>query len=219
MKKTILTACSAMLVLIACNSSETKENKNDSASTTVSTTESKTDEAWVPVDTAVINKAMMDYGTPGKMHEMLASWNGTWNGETTYWEYEGAAPKQSTGTAVNTMLFGKYQYSKHSGNMGGMPFEGIGTTGYDNATKQFVSSWIDNWSSGIMYMTGTWDEATKTMTMTGTCPDIVRPGKECNIKEVFTIIDDNTQNMVMYSPDPKTGKEYKMMEIKMSRKK
>lgn len=29
--------------------------------------------------------AMMDYGTPGEMHKMLSSWNGTWNVETTIW--------------------------------------------------------------------------------------------------------------------------------------
>jgi hypothetical protein len=49
-------------------------------------------------------------------------------------------------------------------------------------------------------------------------PDICRPGKMCSMKETFTIIDDNTQKMEMYGPDPKTGKEYKMMEINLSRK-
>ena len=218
MKKTILTASAAMFMLIACNSGETKESKNDT--TSVTTTESKSAEAWVPVDSATRMKAMMEYGTPGKMHELLASWNGTWTGETTFWETEGAPPQTSTSTVVNTMIMdGKYQSSKHTGNMMGMPFEGMSITGYDNATKQFVSTWIDNWSSGIMNMSGNWDESTKTMTLTGTMPDITRPGKECSLREVFTIIDDNTQNMVMYGPDANTGKEMKIMEMKMSRKK
>jgi hypothetical protein len=43
-------------------------------------------------------------------------------------------------------------------------------------------------------------------------------GKECDIRETFGIIDDNTQVMEMYGPDLKTGKEYKNMEIKFSRK-
>lgn len=220
MKKVTLAICAATLLLVACNSSETKDNKNDSTSTSATTTDEKKDEAWVPVDSATMMKAMMDYGTPGPMHKMLASWNGTWTGETTFWEYEGAAPKQSTGTAVNTMILGgKYQSSKHTGNMMGMPFEGHGITGYDNATKQFVSTWVDSWSTGIMNMTGTWDEATKTLTLTGTMPDITRPGKECSLRETITVVDDNSQNFVMYGPDPKTGKEMKMMEIKMTRKK
>ena len=163
---------------------------------------------------------MMDYGTPGKMHALLASWNGTWNGDMTMWWYEGGAPEKATGTAVNSMILGgRYQSSKHTSNMMGMPFEGMSTTAYDNATKQFVSTWIDNMGTGIMMMTGPWDEATKTLTLTGTMPDLCRPGKQCTLREVFKIIDDNTQHMEMYGPDAKTGKEFKTMEIHLTRKK
>jgi uncharacterized lipoprotein NlpE involved in copper resistance len=214
MKKIILTACSAILLLTACNN----ESKTD-APATGEATETKKEEAWVPVDSATMMKAMMEYGTLGKMHEMMASWDGTWIGETTMWEYEGADPQKSTGTAVNSMILGgRYQSAKHSGYMLGMPFVGMSTMGYDNATKQFTSTWVDSWSTGIMTMAGPWDEATKTLTLSGTMPDICRPGKMCSMKETFTIIDDNTQKMEMYGPDPKTGKEYKMMEINLSRK-
>ena len=68
-------------------------------------------------------------------------------------------------------------------------------------------------------MTGGWDDTSKTLTLTGTMPDLDRPGKECDMKEVFKVIDDNTQHMEMYGPDPKTGKEFKMMEIHSTRKK
>jgi hypothetical protein len=221
MKKVILSACSAALFLIACNGSgESNENKKDSAATTSATTEVKQDEAWVPVDSAVMMKAMMDYGTPGDMQKMLAASNGTWNSDITMWDHEGAAPQKSISTAVNSMIMdGRYQLSKHSGNMMGMPFEGQSITGYDNALKKFVSTWIDNMGTGIMMMEGNWDAASKTLTMTGTMPDITRPGKQCSIKEVFTMTDDNTQKMEMYGPDPKTGKEHKMMEINLTRKK
>ncbi len=216
MKKIILTACTAILLLTACNN----ESKTDPAPASEGTSETKNEEAWVPVDSATMMKAMMDYGTLGKMHEMMASWNGTWNEETIWWEYDGAAPQTSMGTTVNSMILGgRYQSSKHSSTMMGMPFEGISTLAYDNATKQFSSTWVDTWSTGIMTMAGPWDEATKTGTLNGIMPDICRPGKTCAMKQVFTIVDDNTQNMVMYGPDPKTGKEYKMMEIKSTRKK
>lgn len=118
------------------------------------------------------------------------------------------------------MIFGgRYQSTTHKGNMMGMPFEGMSITGYDNATKKFVSTWVDSWSTGIMNMSGDWNAGTKTLTMTGTMPDICRPGKMCSLKEVITVVDDNTQKMEMYGPDNKTGKEFKMMEINMSRKK
>lgn len=211
MKKTLLLICTASSLLLACNN-EKVESETSSPP--------KAEEAWVPVDSATMMKNMMEYGTPGPMHAMMASWDGTWKAETTFWEQEGAAPQTSTGTAVNTTIMdGKYQISTHTGNMMGMPFEGRGTMAYDNATKKFTSTWIDNWSTGIMNMTGTWDEASKTLTLKGSMPDINRPGKECSMKESFKIVDENTQLMEMYGPDPQTGKEYKMMEMKMTRSK
>jgi hypothetical protein len=223
MKRIALIICSATLLLAGCNGSgDTKENKTDSSSNTMSavTTDTKKEDAWVPVDSATMMKAMMDYGTPGEMQKMLAASTGTWNGDITMWDHVGAPALKSTGTAVNSMIMGgRYQMSKHTGNMMGMPFEGQSITGYDNAKKKFVSTWIDNFGTGIMMMEGNWDAATKTMTMSGSMPDICRPGKECSMKEIFTMVDDNTQKMEMYSPDPKTGKEFKMMEMIMTRKK
>ncbi|HVF81781.1 MAG TPA: DUF1579 family protein, partial [Flavisolibacter sp.] len=96
-------------------------------------------------------------------------------------------------------------------------FKGTSTTGYDNAKKVFFSNWMDNMSTGIMNMEGTWDEAAKAINFKGKmiCP---ANGKECEMREVYKIIDDNTQVMEMYGPDMKTGKEYKSMEIKFTKK-
>jgi hypothetical protein len=44
-------------------------------------------------------------------------------------------------------------------------------------------------------------------------------GKECDMREVYKIVDDNNRIMEMYGPDMKTGKEYKNMEIKFTRAK
>jgi hypothetical protein len=99
----------------------------------------------------------------------------------------------------------------------GMPFTGMSITGYDNYKKKYVSAWIDNMGSGIMHMEGPWDEASKSMTLTGSMLDPAT-GKECKMREVFKIVDDNNQVMEMYGPDPKTGVEYKTMEIKFTRK-
>lgn len=217
MKRIISMTCLATLIFASCTN-ENKTGEKTSAEATTDATQSPKEEAWVPVDSAIMMKNMMEYGTTGPMHQLLASWSGTWKGETTMWDYEGAAPQKSTGTAVNAMIFGgKYQTSTHTGDMMGMPFEGRTIMAYDNALKKFTSAWIDTWSTGIMNFTGSWDESSKKLTMTGTYPDIHRPGKECTMREVITVIDDNNQKMEMYGPDFKTGKEYKMFEIAMKR--
>lgn len=218
MKQTALLIFVASLLLFSCNNAS--EDKSKTYSTGTTKPDVKKDEAWVPIDSATMMKAMLDYSKVGKMQEMLASWNGTWNTESTIWMSEGDAPVKSTGTTVNSMILGgRYQSGKNTGNMMGMPFEGMSTVGYDNASKQFISTWIDNMGTGMMIMKGPWDESTKTMTLSGTMTDICRPGKECSFKEVFTVVDNNTQKMVMYGPDPKTGKEFKTMELTFTRKK
>jgi hypothetical protein len=161
-------------------------------------------------------KAWMDYMTPGKFHQMFAKADGDWTVETTMWMEPGAPPAKSTGSAVNKMILGgRYQESKHTGNMMGMPFEGISILGYDNAKKEFVNTWIDNMGTGIMTMTGKWDESSRTINFTGSSVDPAT-GKEMKIREVFKLVDDDHQTMEMFMTAD--GKEFKSMEVKFTRK-
>ncbi|MEI9911314.1 MAG: DUF1579 domain-containing protein [Bacteroidota bacterium] len=219
MKHKILVVCCAAIVLFSCNS-ETKDAKTENIDTTaVKADDVKKEEAWVAVDSATEMKAWMEYATPGEPHKALASSNGTWVGEVTSWMKKDAPPVTSTSTMTNRMAMdGRYQLSDFKGSFMGMPFNGMSITGYDNAKKKFVSTWIDNMGTGLMNMEGTWDEATKSMNMTGKMTNPAN-GKECQMREVFKMVDENTQLMEMYGPDSQTGKEYKTMEIKLTRKK
>jgi hypothetical protein len=114
------------------------------------------------------------------------------------------------------ILGGRYQESTNTGSFNGMPFEGISTVGYDNAKKKYVSTWVDNMGTGIMYLEGTWNNATRMGVFTGTAIDPMT-GKECNIRQTLKIIDENTQEMEMF--DNKMGKETKTMHIKLMRNK
>ena len=161
-------------------------------------------------------KAWMDYMTPGPVHEMIAKSNGDWTEEITFWMAPDAPPTKTTATATNKMILGgRYQYSSVTGDMMGMPFEGVSILGYDNAKKIFQSTWLDNFGTGITNMTGTWDQATNTVNFTGTSMDPMT-GKDMNIRQTFKIIDDNNQIMEMFTT--MDGKEMKTMEIKMTRK-
>ena len=165
---------------------------------------------------AAEQKAWNDYMTPGDVHQMLAKSNGEWNEEMTMWMEPGAEPVKSTATAVNKMILGgRYQHSTHTGTVMGAPFEGIAITGYDNAKKMLVSTWIDNMGTGIMYSEGKWNDASKSAEFTGTAIDPVS-GKELKIRQIMKTIDDDTEMMEMYTT--RDGKEFKSMEIKMTRK-
>lgn len=216
MKRFALIFSAATLLLLACNSDKkTEEGKMDEK-----TTEAKMDgkEKIEMPDSATMMKNWQEYMTPGDMHKMMATWDGTWNGDLTMWMEPGAQETKSTATAVNKMLMnGLYQESTHSGEMMGMPFNGRSTVGYDNHEKQFVSTWIDNMGSGMMVMKGPWDEATKTMTLKGKMVDPASKG-EMTVRETFKIIDENTQEMEMFVTMP-DGSEFKNMNIKFTRKK
>ena len=215
--KLLATAFCAAAFLFACNSQDQAADEPKVASAT--SKEKTTSEAWVPVDSATAEKAWMEYMTPGESHKMLAKADGQWTGEMKMWFAPNTPAATSTTTGTNKMIMGgRYQVSTYKGDFMGMPFEGISTTGYDNAKKVFINTWMDNMGTGIMNMEGTWDEATKSINFKGKmiCP---ANGKECDVRETYKIVDDNTHVMEMYGPDMQTGKEYKNMEIKFTRKK
>lgn len=220
MKHFTLTICSAAVLLFSCNNDGEKKDaakKDSTATTTEQTTAKEVAPAPMP-DSATMMKNWMAYMTPGNMHKLMASWDGTWDGDMTMWQAPGAPPQTTKGTAVNKMIMGgRYQLSDHKSMMMGQPFDGMSILAYDNNEKKFKSTWIDNMGTGIMSMDGPWDEATKTLKLKGKCLDPMM-GKEVELREDFKVIDDKTQLMEMYSTGP-DGKEFKMMEIKLTKKK
>ena len=161
-------------------------------------------------------KAWMAYMTPGTVHQMVAKSDGDWKADVSMWMAPGAPATKSTATCTNKMILGgRYQETKYTGTMMGMPFEGRGLLAYDNAKKVFISTWVDNMGTGLMTLEGPWDDNTKSINFTGKSVDPTT-GKDMNIREVFKWIDDNNQQMEMYMQ--MNGQEVKTMEIKLARK-
>lgn len=164
-------------------------------------------------------QACMLAGTPGKMHEHLAKDVGVWQGKNTMWMGPGSEPVKSECTAtVTSIMDGRFVKCEISGDMPGMgPFNGFGIHGYDNVTQRFVSTWIDNCGTGIMNGTGELSPDGKVMTWnyTYTCPITKKPTV---MREVETATGPNSKKFEIFGTDPKSGKEYKMMEIEYTRK-
>ena len=132
------------------------------------------------------------------------------------WMAPGQPPAESTGTADTRSLLGdRYvQTSVTSTMMGGKPFTGIGTTGFDNATKKFVGTWIDSMSTGVMRTEGKVDASGKVFTtqMVGTDPVT---GKETRTRIISKWESDD--KIVEEFFERKNGKEVKTMEITYTR--
>lgn len=162
-------------------------------------------------------KAWQEYMTPGDVHKMVASWDGIWKTETKMWMAPGAEPTTAAGTCTYQMVLGgRYQQTSFNSDFMGMPFEGLGTLAYDNAKQVFVSTWIDNMSTGTMILQGKWNDKTRSMTLTGTTTDFTTK-KDSKVREVYTVKSDNEHVMETWMVDTKTGKEWKGMEIAFRR--
>lgn len=171
----------------------------------------------MPAMDSAAMEAMMKAGAPGEMHAWMAKFEGTWDAECKMWMSPDAPPTVTKGTTVTEMIYGgRYMHSTYKGEMKmgdgpAMPFEGVATMGYNNTTGKFESTWIDSMSTGMMVMTGTLDEAKKSMTLTGdyTCPMTNQP---CGMREVMTWVSDTKYTMTMYNTMAGHG-ETKCMEI------
>lgn len=171
-----------------------------------------------PGMTAEDMQACMEAGAPGKMHEHLQAAVGTWNGKSTMWMTPAAPPMKSecVGT-FSPMMDGRFVKCEMTGDMPGMgPFNGFALYGYDNVAKEFQCSWIDNCGTGMMIGKGELSSDGKTLTWSFTynCPITKKP---TTMREIEKITGDNTRSLEMFGIDPKSGKEFKMMEIHFTR--
>ncbi|WP_315819019.1 DUF1579 domain-containing protein [Paraflavitalea speifideaquila] len=218
MKRLTVIFCSTIvLATIGCNDAGTGTGTKSDTTTAAKDTTTTAETPAPPPDSAAMMKAWTEYMTPGEPHKVMASQNGKWEGKITMWMAPGAPPSESKGTCVNQMIMGgRYQEGKFAGDFNGMPFEGRSIMGYDNTRKVFISTWIDNMGTGVMTTEGPWDPATKTISLTGKMIDPMT-GKECQVREVMTLIDDKSSKMEMYNT-PAGQKEFKSMEILYTKK-
>lgn len=161
--------------------------------------------------------AMMKAATPGDAHRKLDKMAGTFTTKVSTWMAPNTEPMTTEGTSENRwILGGRYLEQRFSGNFMGMPFEGIGYTGYDNVKKQYWGTWMDNMSTGMMMSTGK-ASGDNAYTFTGSMADPMT-GKDTTVEERIVVHSDDHHTMEMWGPGP-DGKSYKMMAIDYTRKK
>jgi hypothetical protein len=153
-----------------------------------------------------------------EQHRLLHQDVGTWDAEITIFSpEEGTPPMKSKGTEKNELLpGGMWLVSRFEGEIVGMPFAGVGTSGYDPVEKKYVGTWVDSMSPHLMTTKGEYDPATKTLTSTGEGRDYTT-GQPYTAKLVTRFLDKNTRIFEMHLPGM-DGKHWKMMETKYTRR-
>lgn len=163
---------------------------------------------------AEMMKAWQEYATPSDAHKVLAGTVGNWKYTSKFWEAADATPEESKGTSkLKMILGGRFLQHETKGKAMGMPFEGLGITGYDNIKKKYDTLWMDTMGTGVMHGSGSFDAATSTLTDKGefTCP--LTKGKTREYRTEWKITDKKNMTFTMYGPGPEGGKEFKQMEM------
>ncbi len=162
-------------------------------------------------------KILEKYGTPGPEHKNLEPLVGSWKVTAKFWFKPDAEPTVSDGTAVRKWALGKrYVAELYKGTAAGLPFAGMGWTGYDRVAKKYVAAWIDTMGTGLETSTGTYDPKKKTFTYTSESFDPFS-GMKIKTKEVLRIVSNDEHIAEMYRANADGSNEFKVLELRCVR--
>lgn len=151
-------------------------------------------------------------------HELLKDQVGVWDAHVKLYHTPGEEPEVTECTETVEMLpGGMWITSRFEGKIMGMPFTGIGTSGYDPTEKKFIGTWVDSMSPYLQTIKGDYDPETKTLTSISESRNPLN-GEKITYKEIGRKIDDDTRTFEMQMPND-DGEYVKMMEIEYTRKK
>jgi hypothetical protein len=135
------------------------------------------------------------------------------------WMGPGEPIVSSGSSTYKWVLGGRYLQSQHTGDFGGVPFEGMGIDGYDNAQKEYFSLWFDNTGTGFMSIKGHPSFDGKGLTYSGTSFDPAQV-RDVKVREEIRWLDDNTCTFTMFMdmPGPDGNpQDMKVMEMTKER--
>jgi hypothetical protein len=158
------------------------------------------------------------YMTPNSVHKMLKTYDGEWTEEVTMWMSPDEAPSTfKIDCSIEMALEGRYQVSKHKGEMLDFYYEGLTYLGYNTISETFSLSGFNNMGTGVLTLHGTWKTPSKVIELKGTTisPD---NKKVITVRQVITFTDND--HFTIESYDSKGGKdERKSFVYKFTRKK
>lgn len=152
---------------------------------------------------------------PTEQHKMLAKEAGEWEGVMKMHCDPSGPPMETPCTETNVLLDGGlWLLSEFEAG----PFKGRGQYGYDPDKKKFVGTWVDNQSSALFLMEGTYDETTGELTYLSTMKNPAT-GADTPTKLVAKFINDDQKQFAIYMQNADGENWDKTMGISYTRKK
>jgi hypothetical protein len=153
--------------------------------------------------------------TPAAGHKRLEPLVGTFRARTEFVMAPGTPPQIHEGTSQNRLVLGgRFLEQAYSGTAMGMPFEGIGYTGYDNASQRYVGSWMDTFGTGLMLSVGVGRPSDSKIAF---ATEAIEPsGKKILFDASITVKDRDHHSYEMWTKAP-NGKRYRNMIVTYER--
>jgi len=157
-----------------------------------------------------------ELATPGAPHRLVARMAGRWSLTGNCRMEPGGDLIEHTGVSEHKMVLdGRFLQQEFSGEMVGVPFNGIGYLGYDNHTGKYVSTWLDSFGTGIYHFEGTGSDDGSTITLNCSYDDPLRG--PVTWRNVTKFVDNDNFEFRMYSIDS-SGRKDEMGRFVYTRK-
>jgi len=100
-----------------------------------------------------MSKSKFEISLESGIHQHIHAMVGVWEGMTKTWfEPTVVADESPMNGSIQPILGGRFLLYQYQGSMGGKPFEGSATIGYDINNGKFQVSWIDSFHMGTAIM-------------------------------------------------------------------
>lgn len=167
---------------------------------------------------AAMVKDLENAMTPGEAQKRLGFMVGTFDVKVRTWVDPSKPPVESSAASVGTWVLGnRFVQNMLSGFVGGQAYHGIGYAGFDNVSKKYVATYMDDGGTGMEWYTGTMDASGKVAKMTGTTNDEVT-GKPVPVEMRLSVAANGDHVTELWTADA-AGKMAKVMELQYTRNK
>ena len=156
--------------------------------------------------------AYANFVEPGDQHRELAALAGHWEAKMLIWMEPGTVPlEERFSSHIQMILGGRYMVEDVVGSVMGQEFEGHMSMAYNNATKEYFSTWYDTLGTGWSVSTGT-RTSDGALHMTGLVQDFMSPNGRPYRSVMHPAEDHNSFRVEVFSGQP-DGSEFKNMEL------
>lgn len=171
------------------------------------------DPAAAPLTLAPSEEAMPPMPQPTAQHMDLVASAGTYTGTLTSYE-AGPEPLSTTCTETVEAIGSFWTRSTMTCEFMGMPYEGTGIVGYDEASGEYIGDWVDNMAPFYAFMRGKYLADGKTLRMRYSAPDWM--SGEMVPHWIDTVKSENGYTSTFYRGQ-EDGEHQKAMTIEMTR--